>query len=384
MAISESVGGVCIKGFKASGARKGRYGMALIVADRVCRTAAVFTRNKIKASPVLLDMGKLGNGFQAIAANSGNANACVKEGMVDAERMSHLAAEETGTGVDNVAVASTGIIGRRMDMKVIEELIKEAALKLSSSPEGSSEAAEAIMTTDDMAKELCVEYKGIKIGGIAKGAGMISPDMATMLCFISTNADIGRDELQSALSAAVDESFNMLVIDGDMSTNDMVLLLSNPSKKCDLADFKHALKYFTREMAKKMALDGEGATKYLKVEVKGAQDREGARKGAKAIASSSLVKTALYGENPNWGRITAALGSVTDFLFEETDIIFESNEGRAVVLEKGNVGDLDKARGVLKGREIKLTVDLNLGESAATAYGCDLTPQYVEINAGYS
>ena len=384
MAVSESGDGICIGGFTASGARKGKYGLALIVADKVCRTAAVFTRNKIKASPVLLDMEKLGNGFQAIAANSGNANACVKEGMVDAERMCHLAAEETGVRVENVGVASTGIIGRPMDMKVIEELIKEAAQTLSASHDGSRKAAEAIMTTDTMVKELSVEYNGVKVGGIAKGAGMISPDMATMLCFISTNADLGRNELQSALAEAVDESFNMLVIDGDMSTNDMVLLLSNHSKKCSLADFKHALKYFTREMAKRMALDGEGATKYLEVEVKGAKSREDARKSARAIASSSLVKTALYGENPNWGRITAALGSVTDFLFEETDIIFESSEGRVVVLEKGEVGDLKKARNVLGEKELKLTVDLNLGESAATAYGCDLTPQYVEINAGYN
>ncbi len=384
MDVAESGGGVCIGGFQASGVRDGRYGLALIVADRVCRTAGVFTRNKIKASPVLLDMGKLGHGFQVIVANSGNANACVREGMDDARKMCRLAAEKTGVREENVAVASTGIIGRRLDMNLIEELIGAAAGTLSTSPEGSSKAAEAIMTTDTMVKELCVEYKGIRMGGIAKGAGMISPDMATMLCFISTNADLGRDELQDALVEAVDESFNMLVIDGDMSTNDMVLLLSNPSKKCSLRDFKHTLNYFTKEMAKKMALDGEGSTKYLEVEVKGAGRREEARKGARAIASSSLVKTALYGGNPNWGRITAALGSVTDFLFDETDIIFESSKGRVVVLEKGEVGDLKKAGEVLGGREIKITVDLNMGASEATAYGCDLTPGYVEINAGYS
>ncbi|MEA1925523.1 MAG: bifunctional ornithine acetyltransferase/N-acetylglutamate synthase [Candidatus Altiarchaeota archaeon] len=384
MTVSESDDGICIGGFTASGARKGKYALALIVAEEVCRTAGVFTRNKIKASPVLLDMEKLDNGFQAIAANSGNANACVKEGMGDAEMMCHLAAEETGVREENIAVASTGIIGRPMDMNVIGELIKEAAKTLSDSPDGSSKAAKAIMTTDTMVKELSIEYEGIRVGGIAKGAGMISPDMATMLCFISTNADLERDELQDALGEAVDESFNMLVIDGDMSTNDMVLLLSNHSKKCSLADFKHALKYFTKEMAKKMALDGEGATKYLEVEVKGAGSREAARRGARSIASSSLVKTALYGENPNWGRITAALGSVTDFLFEETDIIFESSKGRTVVLENAEVGDLKKARQVLEGKEIKVTVDLNMGDSRATAYGCDLTPEYVEINAGYS
>ncbi|OYT25789.1 MAG: bifunctional ornithine acetyltransferase/N-acetylglutamate synthase [Candidatus Altiarchaeales archaeon ex4484_96] len=384
MAVYESDEGICIDGFKAAGVRRGRYGLALIACDRVCRTAGVFTRNNIKAAPLQLNKRKLDAGFQAVVANSGNANACVSEGLDDAEMMCAKAAEELNISKKNVGVASTGIIGKRLDMDLINELIGEAAGQLTSSAEGSTKAAQAIMTTDKTVKMLSIEYKGIKVGAIAKGAGMIAPDMATMLCFISTNADLRVSELQDALTESVDESFNMLSIDEDMSTNDMVLLLSTATAECNISDFKHALNYLTREMAIKMAKDGEGSTKYLQVEVKGALTKKQARKGAKAIISSNLVKTALHGENPNWGRITAALGSKIGYLFAQTDIIFSSGAQKALVLEKGVVGDLETARKVLAEREIKLTVNLNQGEYKATAYGCDLSPEYVEINAKYS
>jgi len=374
--------GVCIDGFKASGLKRGKYGLALIVNDGVCKSAGVFTRNSVKAAHVLLDGKKLESGIQAIIINSGNANCCTKNALQDAGKMCELAAKELGIESDNVAVASTGIIGKKLDLGVIEELTKEAAKKLSS--KGNQDAAKVIMTTDTFAKEISIEFNGIKVGGIAKGAGMIAPNMATMLCFLTTNANLSREELQDALSKSVDSSFNMLSIDGDMSTNDTVLLLSNGKFDCSLGDFQTVLDYATVELAKMIAGDGEGSEKFIEVEVSGAADNESARKGAKAVVSSNLVKAAVHGESPNWGRVVSALGSVIDVNFEKIDIEFQSEKGKSEVVKQGAVKDLKKAGEILKGKEIKILVNLNLGSGKSSAFGCDLTPEYVRINAEYS
>lgn len=375
---------MCIGGFKAYGVREGKYGVAFIVCDQVCDVAAVYTKSSVKGAHILVDEKKQSNGLQAIIVNSGNANAYVKDGVQDAERMCEIAAKELGIKAEHVGVASTGITGRKLDLEKIEKLVGKAVSKLTYSAEGSRKAAEAIMTTDTKVKELCFEHNGIRVGSIAKGAGMIAPDLATMLCFLTTNADLDREELQKALERSVEDSFNMLVVDGDMSPNDTVLLMSNRKKKCSLEDFQYILDHTTKEMAKLMAWDGEGATKFLEVEVKGARSREEAKAAAKAVTSSPLVKTAFYGENPNWGRIVAAVGSRIGFSLEKIDLFFESGKQRGQVVEGGVGGDLEKAAEILKNKEIKVIIDLNEGDWKATAWGCDLTEDYVKINARYN
>lgn len=376
--------GICIDGFRAAGIKKGKYGVALIVNDKICEAAGVFTTNSIKGAHIPVDRKGLKNGFQTIVINSGNANACVKSGIRDAERMCEIAGRELDIDPKHIGVASTGIIGIKLDLERIENLIKKASLRLLNSPEGSESAAKAIMTTDTKLKQISFEYKGIKIGGIAKGAGMIAPNLATMLCFLTTNADLDRETLQRILERAVNDSFNLLVIDGDMSTNDTVLLMSNRRKSCNSKDFQYLLSYTTKEMAKLMAMDGEGATKFLEVELRGAKTANDARAGAKAIISSPLVKTAVFGENPNWGRIIAAMGSEINFDFEKTDILFESKKSKAYVVKKGKAMDLDKIRNILRGKEIRIVVNLNSGKEKAMAWGCDLTSGYIKINASYN
>jgi len=382
MEITKTTTGICIDGFKANGLKKGKYGLALIVNDKVCKSAGVFTRNNIKAAHILVNSKKLESGIQAIIVNSGNANCCVNTAMKDAKKMCEIAAKELDINSNQVAVASTGIIGRKLDLDAIEDLAKEAAESLSS--KGSRKAAKAIMTTDTFPKEVSFEFEGIKVGGIAKGAGMIAPNLATMLCFLTTNANLSRDELQGALSKSVENSFNMLSIDGDMSTNDTALLLSNGKKDCSVENFQRVLDHATLELAKMIARDGEGATKFIEVEVDGVSDAENARKGAKAVVSSSLVKAATHGENPNWGRIVSALGGVMGVDFEKVDIEFQSEKGKAEVVKQGELKDLKKAGDILKGKEIKILVNLNSGRKKATAFGCDLSQEYVRINAEYS
>jgi glutamate N-acetyltransferase/amino-acid N-acetyltransferase len=241
------------------------------------------------------------------------------------------------------------------------------------------------MTTDTFPKQFSVEYKGIQVGGICKGAGMIAPNMATMLCFITTNAKIGKRGLQSALARSVEDSFNMLSVDGDQSTNDMVLLLSSGKKDCSLKDFQTALDAVTKNLAKMIAKDGEGATKFIEVEVRGTKNKATARKVVHAILDSPLIKTALYGENPNWGRIMAKLGSVVELDESKVDIFFESGKGKVKVAGGGvSAGKNNYAEDILKAKEVRIMVDLRSGRAYAVGWGCDLTPEYVKINAGYS
>jgi glutamate N-acetyltransferase/amino-acid N-acetyltransferase len=384
MAYGKTRRGVCTEGFKAYGLREGRYGVAVIKAVDVCDCVGVFTRNSVKAAPVVYTKRVINNGVQAVVANSGNANTCVPEGLRDAMEIASAAAFELGVEPENLAVSSTGIIGRRIDVDAVVKLARKAALKLASTPKASLEAAKAIMTTDMKPKQYSIQYNGIQVGAICKGAGMISPDMATMLCFITTNADLPRAALKYSLDKAVEESFNMIVVDGDMSTNDTVLLLSSRRRKCTSKTFTPMLKHVCTELAKQIAGDGEGASKFLEFTVKGARNMREARIAAKAVASSPLVKTAFHGENPNWGRITAAIGSKIKIDAMRTDITFKSKKGSATVLEKGAAGNLKEAKKVLKAKDIIVRINLNSGRFSATAWGCDLTPEYVKINAGYN
>ncbi len=379
--ILETDFGVCIGGFKAAGIKGGKHGVALIVSDRICDAVGVFTKNTVKAAPLLVTRKKLKNGIHAIIANSGNANACTKTGLRDAEEMCRVAAKSLRIDAKNVAVASTGIIGRPLNLEIIKNQVARISKNLGKT---SKSAARAIMTTDTKPKQVSVEYKGIRIGGIAKGAGMISPNMATMLCFLTTNADLRRGELQKALKDAVEDNFNMLSVDNCMSTNDMVLLLSNKTKKCSASDFRKALNFVTRKLAVMIARDGEGSTKYVEVTVKGAKSKAEARKGAKAVVSSDLFKTMIYGKSANFGRIVSALGSVIKVDFKKMRIRFSSKKGSAVTFDNGRIGNLKKAVRILEDDEIFIDVNLRHGRESATAFGCDLTEGYVRINARYS
>ncbi len=385
MDIERTSKGVCVDGFSAGGLKEGRYGVALIVAETPCKAAAVYTTNTMKASPVVLTAGKTSKGMlQAIIANSGNANACVKGGMEDAKKMCEMAGKMLGINPSMVAVASTGIIGRKIDLGAIEKVALKVSKEMSNAPEASTRAARAIMTTDTKEKSVSFKYKGIEVGGICKGSGMISPKMATMLCFITTDADLDQKTLQDCLTNSVEDSFNMLVIDGCMSTNDMVLLLSSGKVGCNKQDFQILLNHLTKELTRLMALDGEGATKYIEVEVSGAKDKETARKAVRAIISSDLVKTAVHGENPNWGRIAGAMGSVIEYDFEKIDLHYQSGKEKAAVVLKGVMRDLDPARKILKSKELRIIVNLNSGKESAVGYGCDLSCEYIRINAEYN
>ncbi|MFC2154372.1 bifunctional ornithine acetyltransferase/N-acetylglutamate synthase [Candidatus Altiarchaeota archaeon] len=390
MKFKETKRGVCTDGFKAAGIRKKGYGVALIAAYAPCKAAGVFTKDSVKAAPVVLSKKRVKGDIQTIISNSGCANACTPKGLEDAEEMASIAAKTLGLNPSDVAVASTGLIGKKLDLKTIKSLTKEAATQLSSSGKASLQAAKAIMTTDTKPKQYSIEYHGVQVGGIAKGAGMIHPDLATMLCFITTNAKLTKRILQSCLKKSAGQSFNMLSIEGDMSTNDTVLLLSSGEKVVKTSVFQNMLDQVTRELAKMIAKDGEGASKFIEVQFKGASTRKDAEKAAKAIVSSPLVKTAIYGQNPNWGRIAAKAGEVIKVKFDKMSITFSSNNGKAKVLSKGvgiksgNAKTLRLARKILTSKEIQIVVDLGEGKSEATAWGCDMTPEYVRINAEYN
>lgn len=382
--------GITINKFKATGIKEEKYGIALIWNENLCECAAVFTNNSIKANPVILDMQKIKNKkdkkFRAIIANSGNANACV-DGIKDAEEMCRLAAEkfkEINLDIkeEEILVASTGIIGKRMDMEKIKEIIKNLNLNDSD----SKKAARAIMTTDTKIKEISYEYKGIKIGGIEKGAGMIQPNMATMLCFLTTNADFDSKILKNCLKESVDQSFNMISVDGCMSTNDTVILLSDRTKKCDINDFKFLLNFATLELAKKIVEDGEGATKFIEIFVEGADSKRKASKIARAIANSNLVKTAFFGENLNWGRIISAAGSVENIEFKKISlkIIDLDTKKEVEILEKGKIKISEEKSEIMKGKNLKIILNLNEGSEKATVYTSDLSFEYVKINAEYN
>jgi len=402
MKIEVVKGGICaVKGVRAYGIKEGNKGLALIEGKGIA--AGMFTINKIKAAPVSFTRKQLEKGegrIGAIIANSGCANSFTGEkGIWGAERMAELVSSSLGVDKEEVAVASTGSIGKQLDMGLIERQLGEVVKGLSSEGEGSKAVAKAIMTTDTFHKERAIsidtgDEERVVIGGIAKGSGMIFPHLATatMLSFIYTDASLGEEALRRSLKDAVDNSFNMIVVDGDMSTNDMVLLVSTGrSVKISEADFKEGLNLVCKELAKLIARDGEGATKFVEVIVRGAASVEDAREVAKSIVRSPLVKSAIFGERLDLtcGRIIAAIGSSAisgDIEPGEISISLKGENGKEVlVVKKGEFVDLSgMARNIMKEKEMIIDVDLGGGkeEVEATAWGCDLSYDYVRINVG--
>ena len=385
-------GGICaVDGVRASGVKRGKYGVALIAASG--SAAGVFTSNKIRAAPLDVTAENLNvseGRLDGVIANSGCANAYTgPRGVEDARWMANLLAGHLGVGPEKIGIASTGVIGRYLDRDLMAELFAEAKSRLRSDLEASQEAARAIMTTDTKVKEIAVEHSGFRVAGITKGAGMIEPNMATMLSFIYTDAKISQKALRECLIEAADESFNMLIVDGDTSTNDMVLITATGKVECDIEEFKEALNYVCIELAKMMAKDGEGATKLVEMQVSGAMDREDARLAAKTIMRSSLVKTAIFGNDPNWGRIVAAAGRSGADLDPEKITLSISAAGRpgeVFLVKDGKIveGVLEKAEDVMRSEELLIRLDLGLGGASARAFGCDLSYDYVKINADYT
>ncbi len=376
------------------GAAEAAKDLALIYSEVMAKAAAVFTTNQVKAAPLKVSAEHIKDEkAQAIVINSGIANAATgKKGLKDAEEMTQATAQILGIEKENVLVASTGTIGTFLPMNKIAEGIKEAKGKLSG--EGGGDAASAIMTTDTFPKEVAVELdiggKRSVIGGMAKGAGMIFPHLATMLSFITTDVAIGGELLKKALKSSIAKSFNTITVDGEESTNDMVVILANglagneeiDKENEDFKKFSSGLDEVTLKLAKMIVKDGEGATKFIEIEVKNALKLEDAKRIAFSIANSLLVKTAIFGEDANWGRIMAAIGNSGVKIEEEKIDIYLGNLKLA---SKGcGIGFNGKmAKKILKGKEIKIIVDLNLGEKSAKVWTCDLTPDYVKINAHY-
>ncbi|WP_445474792.1 bifunctional ornithine acetyltransferase/N-acetylglutamate synthase [Methanococcoides methylutens] len=387
--------GICsVKGVSSYGIKPGKMGLAVIVAEG--NAAGVFTRNKVIAAPLVVTREALNkNGkLAAIIANSGNANAFTgEEGLADAREMAAILSRKLGVDSDLIGVASTGVIGRKLDVGWINDNIDEVMNSLTSSSQGTSNAARAIMTTDTFPKMAAVELSsGICIGGIAKGSGMIEPNMGTMLGFIYTDAEVASDVLESCLKKAVDKSFNMVVVDGDTSTNDMVLLTATGASGVtpDIVEFQQGLEHVLTDLAKQIAKDGEGATRLIEVQVKGAVSVEDARLVAKAIVRSPLVKSAVFGKDPNWGRVVAAAGySGADVDQEKISLAFSNGSDSAALVDNGKIisGDselLNELGSIMGSPEVIIIVDLDLGDSCATAWGCDLTYDYVRINAEYT
>ena len=397
-------GGVCAaKGFSANGVRCGirknktKHDLALIFSEVPASAAAVYTTNLVKGAPLVVTKKHIANGTaQAVICNSGNANTCNANGVEIAEQMSALAAQALHISADDVVVASTGVIGQPLDIAPIESGIP--ALVEGLSTEGTAAAAEGIMTTDTVMKEIAVEFelggKTCHIGGIAKGSGMIHPNMATMLVFITTDAAISPAMLQKALSGDVADTFNMVSVDGDTSTNDMVVVLANgmagnapvSAEGAEFDVFMQALNTVTVHLCRCIAGDGEGATKLLECRVSGAADVATAKTVAKSVICSSLLKAAMFGADANWGRVLCAIGySGAAVDVEKVDVAFESAAGKIEVCKNGAGVEFSEefAKTVLLEKEIDILVELNSGTAASTAWGCDLTYDYVKINGDY-
>ena len=397
-------GGVCAaKGFRANGVHCGirknhsKKDLSLIFSTVPASAAAVYTTNLVKGAPLTVTKKHIANGTaQAVICNSGNANTCNANGIEIAEEMSALAASALGISADDVVVASTGVIGQPLSIAPIAAGLPELVAGLSDN--GSGTAAEGIMTTDTVRKEVAVEFtlggKTCRLGGIAKGSGMIHPNMATMLVFLTTDAAISPAMLQKALSGDIANTFNMLSIDGDTSTNDMVTILANglagnpevTEEGEDFTAFMQALNSVTIALCRKIAGDGEGATKLLECKVTGAADLATAKTVAKSVICSSLLKAAMFGADANWGRVLCAIGySGADVDVNKVDVAFSSPAGTVAVCKDGAglAFSEEKAKQVLLEKEIEILVELNSGNAASTAWGCDLTYDYVRINGDY-
>ncbi len=390
------------KGFTASGIHcgirknKSKRDLALIVSDRTASAAAVYTTNLVKGAPLLVTKENISNGFaRAVICNSGNANTCNANGKVIAMQMCDLVAEYTDINSGDVVVASTGVIGQPLDITPIANGMKYLVEGLS---EDANPAAEAIMTTDTISKQVAVEFEigGVtcKMGGIAKGSGMIHPNMATMLVFVTTDVKISPELLGEVLREDVKSSFNMVSVDGDTSTNDMVAVLANGAAEneeilpgsSELEIFKEALNTVTVKLCRMIAGDGEGATKLLECKVSGAKEEITAKTVAKSVVCSSLLKAAMFGADANWGRVLCAIGySGADVDVTKIDVAFKSQKGEILVCEQGAGVEFseEKAKEILLESEIEILVNLNSGDFGATAWGCDLTYDYVKINGDY-
>lgn len=400
-------GGVtAAKGFKASAAAaeikyKGRTDMAMIYSEVPCVAAGTFTTNVVKAAPVKWDQEVVYHHpyAQAVVCNSGIANACTgTEGYGYCKETADATAEELNIPADSVLVASTGVIGMQVPIDRIKNGVKMMAPVLSGTLKAGTEAAKAIMTTDTVKKEVAVQVeiggKTVTIGGMCKGSGMIHPNMCTMLSFVTTDAGISKEMLQKALSEDVKDTYNMVSVDGDTSTNDTVLLLANGMAENpeiteegeDFETFKKALNYINTSLAKKIAGDGEGATALFEVKVVGARTKEDAVTLSKSVVTSSLTKAAIYGHDANWGRILCAMGySGVQFDPEKVDLYFESRVGKIKIIENGvSTGySEEEATKILSENEVTAVADVKMGQASATAWGCDLTYDYVKINADY-
>ncbi len=397
-------GGVCApQGFKATGLHCGmrknkeRRDVALIFCDTICNAAATYTTNRVKAAPVYLNMQNMKSGkMRAVIANSGNANACAPNGMEKAQKMCDITAKALQIAPNEVFVCSTGVIGVELDTTPIENNIDKLVAALSTN--GGDDAANAILTTDTVKKEISLECeiggKTVKMGAMAKGSGMIHPNMGTMLCFITTDANIESDVLQSALLSVVKRTFNRVSVDGDTSTNDTAVILAsglagNESIKEGTAEYDAFYKMLfaaCEYLARAIAKDGEGATHLITCTVDGASTEAKAEKLAKSIISSSLTKAAMFGADANWGRVLCAMGySGEDFEPDEVTISFASNAGEITVCQNGRglVFDEDLAKKILTEADIEIRAKLSEGKESATVWGCDLTYDYVKINGDY-
>ncbi len=386
--------GVCAS-IKAS--NKTKRDLAFIHCDTLCNAAAVFTKNLVKSDAILVTQKHLENGkAQGVIVNSGNANTCNADGYEKATRMCELASEAFGVNAEDIIVASTGVIGQVLPIEPVEKGI--AMLKGSLSKEGGTNAAEAIMTTDTVKKEMAMEMtlggKKVTIGGMAKGSGMIHINMGTMLSFVTTDAAVSSEMLKAALLEAVEDSYNMVSVDGDTSTNDTLAIMAsgkagNPEiteKNNDYKEFVKGLTEAFKFLAKQLAADGEGATKLLICTVKGAKTKADAVKISKSVICSSLLKAAMFGADANWGRVLCAIGySGADTDIKKVQVAFKSSKGTVQVCQNGAGLDFDEdiAKEILLEKEINILVNLGDGSACAEAYGCDLTYDYVKINGDY-
>lgn len=387
------------KGFTAAGVKagikkSGNLDVAVIYTKTQAVVAGTFTQNKVAAAPVYVSKEVVATGTaHAIVANAGCANACTgQQGLDDAHKMAQIAADELGVNADDVIVGSTGVIGVNLPMDKLEAGIKDAVANLST--DGSDNAGRAIITTDTHSKSVTCEFelsgKTVRMGAIAKGSGMIRPNMATMLCYITTDIAIDQALLQKAVSGCVEKSFNMISVDGDMSTNDMVIVLANgeannakiTEENADYQIFFDKLMMLCTELAKQIAADGEGASKFLTINVKGAKSFADAKTVGMAIANSPLVKTAFFGEDPNWGRVICAVGySGADMVPEKTVVKF----GGITIFANGTGATYDEKAlaHVMKQKDIVIDIELNMGQEDATVWSCDLSYEYVKINGEY-
>jgi glutamate N-acetyltransferase / amino-acid N-acetyltransferase len=377
-----------VPGVKAWGMKEGKYGLALIEAHGTA--AGVFTENLVRAAPVELMRKQIKAGkLEAVIANSGCANAYTgKRGYADAVTMTEYAGSVLGITSSHVGVASTGVIGRYLDLPLIKRQCEAVAPLLAHTPEAEDLAEKAIMTTDLVPKHALVKKEGFTIGGITKGSGMIAPNMGTMLAFIYTDAEIGAKPLSDALKLAARRSFNRVVVDGDTSTNDIALCTATgEAGKVKAAEFSAALEECCRSLAEQIAKDGEGATKLLQVTVTGAKKEDDAEKVARTVIESPLVKTAVYGEDPNWGRVIAAAGRA-GIKFDPNAVSLWISDGSSTkfpLVKSGEIiADLAAAKKAMHGKKVVFILDLAAGKAEATAWGCDLTEKYVEINGKYT